>query len=439
LYAACVTLVQIRYLCSLMNLLIKSATILCKNSAHHGKKRDILVENGIIKKIASSISISKKIQTIEHKDLCVSAGFFELFANFCDPGAEHKETIQSGAGAAQAGGYTQVCIVPNTKPGICSKAQVEYAIRQGAATAVDILPLGAVSAQLQGAALAEMLDMHASGAVAFTDGISAVQEPGLLLKALQYVKSFNGTIVQLPLDSSIAKHGQMHEGITSTRLGMPGIPAVAEEIMIARDLSLLEYTGSRLHITGVSTAKGVAAIAQAKKKGLHITCSVTPYHLLFTDDTLYSYDSVYKVMPPLRSEADRKALVKGLASGIIDAIATHHAPQDWDAKTIEFEYAQAGMMGLETALLSLLPLQTQGVALEKIVEALGNGARACLALPEVHIAENQAAQLCLFTTASQQSFEAKDIKSKAHNTPFLNATLSGRILGTVHKAQFITS
>jgi dihydroorotase len=422
-----------------MNLLIKSATVLCQQSVHHGKKRDILIENGVIKRIASAIANTSKQAVIAHKELYICPGFFELFAQFSDPGSEHKETICTGAAAAQSGGYTGVCIVPNTEPAVCSKAQVEYAISQGSNTGIDIMPLGAASAKIEGIALAEMLDMYASGAVAFTDGTAPIQKPSLMVKALQYVKSFDGVIIQVPMDMSIAKNGLMNEGVVSTQLGLAGMPAIAEELIISRDLSLLEYTQSRLHFTGVSTARGIAAIAQAKKKGLHVTCSVTPYHLLFTDEALYHYNSVYKVMPPLRLESDRKALVKALAAGTIDAIATHHTPQDWDAKTIEFEYAQFGMIGLETALQSLLPLLNQGIDLQMLIQVLGNGARACLSIPQVQIEINELADLCIFTTSGQQIYTSNRIKSKSKNSPYLDATLSGSILGTVHKGKLYTA
>jgi dihydroorotase len=418
-----------------MNLLIKGATILDAYSKHHGKKRDVLIQDARIAKIAAKIPAPKNTTILAEKDLYISQGFCELFAHSNEPGGEQHEDIQSLAQAAVAGGYTRVYTLPNTNPPISNKAQIEFVLQRGSHTGIDIWPYGVATANLQGKALAEMHEMYEYGAAAFTDGLQPITNAGLMLKALQYVKSFGGRIVQLAHDNSLVPHGLMHEGDMSTSLGMPGMPALAEELMIQRDLALLEYTESKLHITGVSTAKGIELITKAKAKGLDVTCSVTPYHLLFNDTALSTYDSNYKVLPPLRDEKNRKALVSALKKGQIDAIATHHLPQDWDAKTKEFEYAAFGMTGLETALCSLLGLQEEGVTLEQIIQCLTYGPRDVYKhIADDHVInEGSYANICVFTTAGTTTFDAATIRSKSHNTPYLGSTLAGKILATVYE------
>mgnify|MGYP002128936575 CR=1 FL=1 len=221
----------------------------------------------------------------------VSPGFVDPFVHFCDPGMEHRETMMSGAAAANKGGFTTVFVVPNTNPTIDTKSQVSYVKQQNSDLPIHVLPMGALSKKIEGKDLAEMIDMHNTGAVAFSDGLYPVQSTLLFLKALQYVKAFDGVAVQMPIDKSLGSLGLMNEGILSTKLGLPGIPAIAEELIISRDIDLLRYTNSILHITGVSTAKGIALISAAKKEGLNISCSVTPYHLFFTEDDLKNYDT----------------------------------------------------------------------------------------------------------------------------------------------------
>jgi dihydroorotase len=259
-----------------MNLLIKKAVIVCANSKYHLQVKDILIANGIISKIAQNIPLPPKTKLIEGKQLHVSIGWADIFANFGEPGFEHKETLQSGALAAAYGGYTDVCIVPNTKPCIDNKSAVQFIVQQSKHLACNIHPLGAVSQQTEGKNLAEMLDMQHHGAIAFTDGWHPIQNELLLLKALQYVKIFNGIIFQVPIHTNLTKQGIMNEGSMSTSLGLQGSMDIAEHIFINRDIELLRYSQSKLHITGVSTARGIQLIRAAKKEKLNITCSVTP-------------------------------------------------------------------------------------------------------------------------------------------------------------------
>ncbi len=414
-----------------MKVLIKHANIICSSSAHHGQVKDILLHNGIIEKIADDITESAD-QRIEQTGLHISIGWMDLFSHFNDPGLEHRETLVTGAKAAASGGFTDVMILPNTLPLISSKSVVEYICQKAAALPVNILPIGSLTKNAEGRELTEMYDMHASGAVAFSDGIHSVQSPGLLLKALQYVLPIEACIIQIPDDKSIGGHGLMNEGIVSTQLGLPGKPAIAEEIMIARDIELLKYCKSRLHLTGVSTRKGIELICAAKKEGLQLTCSVSPAHLLFCDEDLNSYDSNLKLNPPLRTSDDRAALREAFQNGDIDCIASHHLPQHWDDKTCEFEYAKYGSTSLETVF---------GVArlfkhnINDLINMMTVAPRAIVGLPLPEIKEGVAACLTLFTPDEVFVFDEKNSKSASRNNAFAGQQLKGKVLGIINKNQ----
>ena len=414
-----------------MKILLRKVLIADSNSSLNNLIKDILIENGKIALIADSI-VDKADEVIEESDYIVSPGWVDTFSHFCDPGYEYKETLETGAAAASAGGFTDVFVLPNTLPIVESKSQVEYIVQKSKSLPANIYPLGAITKNIEGKDLAEMYDMHASGAIAFSDGLVPVQTSGLLLKALQYVKAFEGILIQVPIDKSIGTHGLMNEGIVSTRLGLPGLPAIAEEIIVKRDIDLLKYTGSKLHISGISTAVSLEAIAEAKKEGLTISCSVTPYHLYFSDEDLMDYDTNLKVNPPLRSKEDRLALREGIVNGTIDCIASHHLPQNWDNKTCEFEYAKAGMIGLETAFAvvnSVLPELSNN----QLVKIFSTTARTIFNLPAIIIEEGADAELTLFSRNGTTILTKENIKSKSHNSPFVQKELKGKVIGTITK------
>jgi len=410
-----------------MQVLIRQAKITDKNSEFNDKIVDILIEDGVIKDIATSINV-KADQSIEAEGLCVSTGWVDVFADYREPGYEHKESIQTGLNAAAAGGFTHVLALPNTNPVISTKSVVEFIQAKAIGNVVALHPLGAATQDTEGKSLAEMLDMHNAGAVAFTDGWKPIQSAQLMLKALEYVKAFNGTIIEMPVDMGLTAGGLMHEGIESVRLGMQGIPSLAETILLHRDIELLRYTNSRLHVTGISTAESVDMIRKAKKEGLNITCSVTPYHLVLNDTALEGYSSMYKVMPPLRSEADRKALVKGLKDGTIDCIASHHCPQEWDAKTKEYEYAANGMNIQEVAF--NIPLTELDA--ELVAGKLAAG-RAIFGLPATKIAKGVIADLTLYTASGKRMLN--DMQSKSRNNPFMGNELKGSVIGIINNKQ----
>lgn len=411
-----------------MAILIRGAKVIDESSAYHLQTVDIFIENGVVQSIGQSLNVSAET-IIEQPGLCISMGWVDVFADYREPGFEHKETIASGLASAAAGGFTSVMIAPNTNPTISSKSVVQYIIKQAEGNAVSLYPIGSVSNNIEGKNLAEMLDMQANGAVAFSDGWKPIQNASLMLKALEYVKSFDGTVIQMPMDANLSAGGLMHEGEGSTQLGMPGIPTIAETLHLHRDIELLRYTNSRLHITGVAAAESVELIRRAKADGLNITCSVTPYHLALNDEVLRSYDSVYKVMPPIRSEKDRQALIEGLKDGTIDCIASHHRPQEWDAKAKEFEYASDGMNVQELSFAIAHNATNDSLKMEQIINALANNANTIFGLKKEGVKEGACADFTLFNT--NESTQINEMKSRVRNNPFLGKSLLGKVLGIV--------
>ncbi len=396
-----------------MAVLIRQATVIQPDSPHHGQTLDLVFDGGAIRpNEAGDGNFEQIIEAGSDEKTYVSASFVDLFADYREPGYEQKETIQSGLDTAAAGGFSDVLLLPNVNPVTDSRSGVLYALNQSRRHRVKLHPMGAVSQGIEGKSLAEMLDMRANGAVAFTDGWKPIQNSGLMMKALEYVKAFGGVVIQMPQDNTLAAGGLMHEGIVSTQLGMPGIPALAESLMVHRDIELLRYTQSRLHLTGISSAESVALIRKAKADGLDLSCSVTPYHLLLNDEILRSYDSAYKVTPPIRTEADRQALIEALADGTIDCIASHHRPQDWDAKAKEFEYSGEGMAIQHLTLPIVLEAVHGAVSIERIIDALTTAPRRIFGLER----PAESALSAIFTVGGKHSAVASP--SISRNNPF---------------------
>jgi dihydroorotase len=413
-----------------MKILIQQTSVIDPQSPHHGTTRDILIENGQIVAIRPAITESAD-KVIVHPGICVSPGWVDIFSHFCDPGYEHKETLETGALAAAAGGYTDVFVIPNTKPVIDTKSQVEYIRQKSRTLPVNIWPVGAVTRALEGKDLAEMYDMRNSGAVAFSDGISPVQSAGLLLKGLQYVKAFDGVIIQVPDDKSVGAGGLMNEGVISTRLGLPGKPMMAEELIIARDIELARYCDSRIHFSGVSSPRSLEYIRRAKASGVDVSCSVTPYHLFFADTDLVNYDTNLKVYPPIRDQAAVDTLRSAIMEGVVDSIATHHLPHEFDSKVVEFEYAKPGMTGLETAyavIRTALPELTSA----QIVNLLSNNPRRIFGMSQPVITEGQPCSITLFDPAGHTELRENNTRSKSKNSPFMAKKLNGKVLGIIN-------
>lgn len=416
-----------------MTILLRQVKIADKQSPFNGKVKDILLQDAVLVSIQDHFTGSAD-QIIDIPGTIVSTGWVDPFTHFCDPGYEHRETLITGAAAAQAGGFTTVFVVPNTQPVIDNKAQVNYIVQQNHQLPIHVLPIGALSKKIEGKDLAEMIDMQQAGAVASSDGLYPVQSTLLFLKALQYVKTFDGVVIQMPIDKSLGSLGLMNEGITSTQLGLPGIPAIAEELMIARDIELLKYTNSKLHITGVSTAKGIALIDAAKSSGLAVTCSVTPYHLYFNETDLNTYDTLLKVYPPLRTKADQEALLNAVERGVVDCISSHHQPQDWDGKTIEFEYAKAGIASIETTYSTINQLLPE-LRDDSIADLLSNNARQIFNLGSKTIQEGSEIELTLFNRQESFTPTKSNSKSKSANSPFWDKAFKGKVIGTFAKGQ----
>lgn len=419
---------QQNFTINLMKVLIKKATILSPSSPFHGKIKNVFIENGIISKISDENDEAD--ETIEANDLHVSAGWMDCFANFCDPGKEYKETIETGAKAAASGGFTEVMLIPNTEPVVFTKSQVEYLMQKSKSLAVTIHPIGAITKNAEGKELSEMFDMFNYGAIAFSDGTAPVQSSGILQKALEYILAINGTIIQLPDDKSIGTYGLMNEGEISTKLGLQGKPSLSEELMVARDIEVLRYTNSKIHFTGISTKKSLQLIAEAKKENLNITCSVTPYHLFFCDEDIKDYETNLKVNPPLRTKKDRDALRDGIKNGTIDFIASHHQPQDWDHKVCEFQYAQNGMETLESVFGAA---GICGVSAETFVNMQTENIRRIFNQPDVSMSVGEKANLTFFIPNEEYFFEQSDILSKSKNNAFVNNRLKGKVIGIFNK------
>ncbi len=413
-----------------MTILIRQAYIVDPGSPFHLSKQDIFIENGIIQTIGR---FSNKADLIlDEPGIHVSPGWVDLFAHFCDPGYEFKETIETGMAAAAAGGFTEVLVLPNNNPVTTNKSQVEYIIQRSAGNAVTVHPLGAITKLAEGKELAEMYDMYAAGALAFTDGTSPVQSAGLLLKALQYVKAFNGSIIQIPDDHTIGTYGLMNEGIISTTLGLPGKPILAEEIQVARDIKLTKYAESKLHFTGVTSPKSIEYINRGKQGGTQVTCSVSAAHLYFCDADLQGYDTNLKLYPPLRSTSERDALKQAVLNGFVDCIATHHVPQEYDSKVCEFEYAKAGMIGLETCYGAVGAALGNDLTPVTWVELVSMNPRKIMGLQQPVIREGEKANVTIFNPSASFVFDETMIRSKSRNSAFIGKELKGKVIGIIN-------
>ncbi|MEM7101963.1 MAG: dihydroorotase [Bacteroidota bacterium] len=415
-------------------LLIKNARIITASGSRRRGQFDILIEKGKIASIGKAIKANVR-KTIDLKGAFLSPGWFDVGAFTGDPGYEHKEDLTSVSKAAAAGGFTGVACLPNTNPVIHSKSEVLYVINKTNDQLVEFLPIGAVSQNCEGKEITEMYDMYAAGAVAFSDGFNAIQNSGLMMRSLLYVKPFDGVIINQAHDDHIAKGGQLNEGKVSTMLGLKGIPGIAEDLMVQRDLYLAEYTDSRLHLANLSCARSVALVKAAKSKGIRVTASVNPMNISFEDGALVSFDANLKVMPPIRSEKDRKALVKGLEDGTIDMISSNHIPQDSENKHLEFSYAGFGVIGLETTYAAMNTALKGKPGPEFFVEKLAIQPRNLLGIPVPKIEEGEPANLSFFDPKATWIFSKADISSKSSNSPFIGQKFSGKVIGVYNRSR----
>ncbi|MFN0729117.1 dihydroorotase [Polaribacter gochangensis] len=408
-----------------MSTLLKSATIIDASSQFNNQKKDILITDGVIEKIANSISTKPNYTVINLENLHVSCGWFDTSVSFGEPGFEERETIVNGLQTAAKSGFTTVAINSNTNPFIDNKSAVEFLINKGKGFATTLFPIASLTQKSEGKEMAELYDMQQSGAIAFGDYNKSIANDNLMKVALLYAQNFDGLIINFPKNNSIAAEGLANEGNNSTKLGLKGIPALAEHLQIARDLFLLEYTGGKLHIPTISTAASVQLIKEAKKKGLHVTCSVSAHHLTLTDDELHGFDSNVKVTPPLRTQKDCKALIKGVKDGIIDIITSDHNPIDIEHKKVEFSAAKDGTIGLESCFGAVNSVLT----LEESIEALTTKPRAIFDLETISISVGEKAEISLFNPELNYTFAKGNILSTSKNAAFLGKKLNGKAYG----------
>jgi dihydroorotase len=407
-----------------MNLLIKSATIIDPKSDFHNKKVDILVKKGIISNISNRIKNTKKYREISLDNLHISQGWFDSSVSFGEPGFEERETIDNGLQTAAKSGFTAVAVNANTYPVISTNTDVSFLKSKAEKHAVDLHPIGALTKQSKGEHLAELFDMHNAGAVAFGDYQKPICNPNLMKIALQYASSFKGLVCSFPQENKIAGQGVMNENITSTTIGLKGTPALAEELQIARDLFLLDYTGGKLHIPTISTAKSEELIRNAKKNKLDVSCSVAIHNLFFTDENLIDFDSNFKVNPPLRTQKDIDALIVGLKDGTIDMLTSDHNPLDIELKKIEFDFASYGTIGLESAFGLLNSIFT----LKKTIDLLTKG-KERFKIESSSINIGNKLNITLFNPDDKYVFSTKDIFSKSKNSMFFGVEMQGRVYG----------
>lgn len=416
-----------------MNLLVKGITVADPNSEFNQKKCDVRIENGKITAIEKQLSPLKNETVFEAKGAILSPGFFDLNCMIGDPGLETKEDLQSGTAAAKAGGFTGIAVLPTTKPVVQSKGEVEYILNRAKNNLVDVFPIGAISHDLEGKELAELFDMKNAGAVAFSDGSKALSDDGFMSRALQYALGFDGLLMVYPENKSIAGKAQVNESKNNVLLGMKGIPALAEEMQIARDIYLATYHDAPIHVSQISTAGSVALIKRAKKDGVKITCDVAAHQLVFTEELLNDFDSNYKVKPPLRGKSDVKALLAGLKDGTIDAITSQHRPHEIEFKDVEFEIASYGIIALQT----VLPLLVQaGLDENLIVEKLAINPRKLLKLEVPVIAPGADANFVVYQPQQEWEYNLNNNRSKSANSPLLGKTLKGKVQLVYNNKQF---
>ena len=409
-----------------MNALIKTATIIDTQSSHHGKTVDIRIKNGRITQIGTNLEAAKGEKLIEKDNLHISQGWFDSSVSVGQPGYEERETIENALHVAATSGFTGIAVNPNTYPILDTSSDISFVKKMAEGFTSSVFPIGALSRNSEGIDLAELYDMQQSGAVAYGDYQKSIENPNLLKIALQYTQGFDALVLSFPQDNKLVGKGIVNEGVVSTRLGLKGAPALAESVQVARDLHILEYAGGKLHIPTISTAASVEIIRAAKAKGLNVTCSVAIVNLFFTDESLETFDTHFKVTPPLRTAEDQKALLEGLKDGTIDMVTSDHNPLDIERKKVEFDNATSGTIAQEATFGALLTL----VSDKKAVQLLTNG-RKRFTNKTYPIEEGSEANLTLFDVKGGYRFRESDIRSKSKNAAFVGAKLKGKVHGVI--------
>ncbi len=421
-------------------MLLKNVRPISKN--HSGDETiDLRIEDGKITKIGSGLDTQNREEVHDFGGAYVSPGWMDMHIHLREPGYEHKETIKTGCAAAAFGGFTAVACMPNTSPATHTRDVVEFIISKGKETPVDVHPIGCVTKDRAGKSIAEMGDMKKGGAVAFSDDGDPVYDAQVMRIALEYASMLGAPIINHEEDLELSRPGHMNEGAVSTRLGLEGTPGIAEEVMIARDILLAEYTGGHVHVAHISTKEGVELVRQGKAKGIKVTTEVCPHHFDLTDEEIerQKFSTNFKMHPPLRTQEDVEAMIDGLVDGTIDVICTDHAPHAIEEKEVEFMYAPNGIIGLETAWsISNMRLNKTGkLDLQQLVDKMCYNPRAILNLPELAIEEGAEANLTFFNTDEKWVFDAKNVRSKSRNSPYLDNELTGRAVGIYNRGQLV--
>jgi dihydroorotase len=409
-----------------MSIILKSAKVINAESKYNGTKQDILISEGKIVKIAKSI-IDKNATIINIKNLHVSNGWFDSSVSFGEPGLEERETIENGSDVASKSGFTGILLNSNTKPVADNQTDISFIKLKSKNSTCNIYPLGALTITSESIEMAELFDMKNSGAVGFYDYKKPILNSNLLKTSLLYSQSFDSVVMSYPMDQSIAKKGIINEGMISVSYGVKGIPNFSEEIQINRDLHILEYTGGKLHIPTISTKKSLDLIKKAKSKGLNVSCSVAIHNLIFNEEKLKDFDTRFKVLPPLRSEKDRLALIKGVKNGEIDLVTSDHCPIDIENKKTDIYNAKFGTIGLESFFGALNSLFTT----EETIEILTKG-REIFNIETIQFKEGSTANLSLFTVDDEYEFSKENILSKSKNSAFLGFKMQGRPIGIIN-------
>ncbi len=415
-----------------MKLIIRAAKVIDPKSKFHNQVVDLQIDNETIVKIGPSLAFIDGYQEIKLDNLHVSQGWFDSSVSLGEPGFEDRETIANGLTVAAKSGFTAIALQPNTYPIIDNQSQINFVNTRSNGFPTNLYAIGALTKNSDGKDLAEMFDMKNAGAIAFGDYSKSLENANLLKIALQYAQDFDGLVITFCQDEAIKGNGVANESETTTQLGLKGIATLAEELHVSRNLFLLEYTGGRLHIPTISSAKSLQLIQEAKAKGLQVTCSVAVHHLVLTDEKLHQFDTRYKVAPPLRTDADRLALIEGVKDGTIDMITSDHNPIDIEHKKMEFDGAKNGTIGLESAFAALqnvLPLQT---IIEKFTSS-----KVIFKIPNATINENETANLTLFNPEGDWVFTKAAILSKSKNTSFLGNQMKGKAYGIYNKGKLV--
>jgi len=414
-----------------MKLLFKNAHIVDAQSPYHLQTVDVLVDGDTIESIGE-IAESEATTVVDLGGDTLTTGFTELHSDLGELGNEVRETLQTAAAAAAAGGFTAVGVVSNGSPYLDQKTGIEFLLSKGESVPVHLVPIGTMSKERKGEELSEMFEMSNYGTSMFADYKKGVKNANLLKLALLYSKPF-GTVMVHPENHELSANGMMHEGATSTYVGLKGIPEISETVQIQRDLSLLEYTEGNLHIASVSTADGIQAIREAKSKGLNVTCSVNLHHLIFTDEDLTEYNTSLKVTPPIRTDVERAILWEAVLDGTVDCLAVDHLPKDIEQKQCEFDNAAFGMAGFEGAVSAFL--DRYELAPERLQEVLSTNPRKLLGLPELRIAEGEVAEFTILGNTPQQ---VTGFASKAFNNPFKGMDVKSTIRGVYVKENYLS-